>query len=1521
MEKHLNKKRCAPFLIASIFALAFFVLPILNIEAASTSAKYAGTATDKGGGTATWTNPSRAAGSNTSDAATAALPSNGNTSTKLALTNFGFTSSDIPAGATINGISVAVDWGSSNNKTIDNLVQLTKDGSTLIGSNKAASGTHGHQVQTYGGAADTWSAGLAQTDIASNSNFGVILQYTKNGTGQPGEVVSVYDVTITVTYTLNNPLPTTTSISPTSKTAGDSGFTLTVNGTNFISSSVVNFAGSARATTYVSSTQVTAAILTSDLTTAGTFNITVTNPTPGGGTSNAQVLTVNPAISKFVIINPTDGTVDAPITVTVQAQRTDNSIDTSYQQDVTLVASGSATGAGLVDIINGVGTKNISDTVAETVNLSLSDTQGTGLNVSSTQDVVFSAGVVKQFSLNNPGDMYAKTRLGYTVTRKDQFGNLVTSGSSTVYLYTSSTSSSKKFYDAATSGNIITSIGITSGHSSANFWYYDETPGTYTITASDNSSAPDGATGIADGTDSVIVNPVAVKFVILPATNITVDAPAVITVQAQKPDNSVDTNYQNDVTLNTTGAATGGGLVNIINGVGTKNISDTVAETITLSLTDSQTTGLDVSSTQPVVFAGGATARFVLSHPVTLAAGSRAQYTVIRKDQYNNLTTAGATTVYFYSTSSGANKKFYDAATSGNIITSIIIADGQSAANFWYYDEAPGTYSITASDNPSAPGGINGITDGVDSLAVTAGPVAKFILNNPGDMTAATRLGYTVSRRDQFNNLVTSGDSVVYLYSNSPGPLAFYDASINGNVILSITIANGNSSANFWYYDETPGTYTITASDNSAAPGGINGITDGTDAVVVNAAPIVATRYVILNPGNGTVDAPVSVTIQAQDANGNVDATIQTGVTLNTSSGTGGGLVPIANGVGTMNIRDTAAETVNLSLTDSQTTNLNVSSTASIIFSTGAVAQFAINNPGDMSAGTRLGYTVTRKDQFGNLVTGGATTVYLYGLPSAITKKFYDSASSGSVITFVNITDGNSSAQFWYYDEKAETASVVVSDNSTAPDGPAGIADISDSVTVSAGPVAKFILNNPGDMTASTRLEYTVSRQDQFGNPVTAGVTLVYLYTSSTGANAKFYDSATGGLAVTSIPVDDGHSSANFWYYDETPGTWIITVSDSTPTPNGNAGVADDADSVTVSTIPIVATRFVILSPDASQIGVPASVVVQAEDANSNIDTTYQTGVTLNTSGTATGAGLVNIINGVGTIQINDATAEIVLLSLSDTQTTGLDVSSAAQINFSASPPVFIGGMSGGYAPPVGGVSFSGRAYPGANLSIAAVTATENVIKQGAASSSDGSFKITFTGLSVGARAFALLVQDKDGRIAQSKVYDLNLLNADSVLEVNNIIVSPTIGFPRPTITKGDFLAVVGYAAPSSKLLIEVDGQLIAADITAGTDGSYKYLYNTALLDIGSHTIRARQVTFDGVQSEFSPQKVFFTTNLLVPKTDFNNDGKIDISDWSIFLAHWLSTDPATRLLDDLNGDGKVDASDFSIFIRTLRIQ
>jgi 6-phosphogluconolactonase (cycloisomerase 2 family) len=100
-----------------------------------------------------------------------------------------------------------------------------------------------------------------------------------------------------------NQTPTITSISPSSAAAGGLTFSLQINGTNFIASSRVNFGGSAPATTFVNSTQLNANIPASSIASTGMPTVTVTNPAPGGGTSNAINFPVTSAATSAPMIN------------------------------------------------------------------------------------------------------------------------------------------------------------------------------------------------------------------------------------------------------------------------------------------------------------------------------------------------------------------------------------------------------------------------------------------------------------------------------------------------------------------------------------------------------------------------------------------------------------------------------------------------------------------------------------------------------------------------------------------------------------------------------------------------------------------------------------------------------------------------------------------------------------------------------------------------------------------------------------------------------------------------------------------------------------------------------------------------------------------------------------------------------------------------------------------------------------------------------------------------------------------
>src|ERR1022692_3945706 len=93
----------------------------------------------------------------------------------------------------------------------------------------------------------------------------------------------------------NNPQPAITSLSPSSVPAGSSPLTLTINGSGFIASSTVTFNGVSHAARFVNSGQLTITLAASDLAAAGSLAVVVSNPAPGGGSSNAAAFTVQPA--------------------------------------------------------------------------------------------------------------------------------------------------------------------------------------------------------------------------------------------------------------------------------------------------------------------------------------------------------------------------------------------------------------------------------------------------------------------------------------------------------------------------------------------------------------------------------------------------------------------------------------------------------------------------------------------------------------------------------------------------------------------------------------------------------------------------------------------------------------------------------------------------------------------------------------------------------------------------------------------------------------------------------------------------------------------------------------------------------------------------------------------------------------------------------------------------------------------------------------------------------------------------
>jgi len=130
-------------------------------------------------------------------------------------------------------------------------------------------------------------------------------------TPQPGG-----GTTSTLPFAINPqtpPVPSISSISPTSVLAGSNPFQLFITGSNFVplSSAAVN--GDNRAVTVVNSTQLNVPINSTDIASAGQVQIVVVNPAgpasaPGGGSSNPVNLIVTNPVPAITSLSPADFT-------------------------------------------------------------------------------------------------------------------------------------------------------------------------------------------------------------------------------------------------------------------------------------------------------------------------------------------------------------------------------------------------------------------------------------------------------------------------------------------------------------------------------------------------------------------------------------------------------------------------------------------------------------------------------------------------------------------------------------------------------------------------------------------------------------------------------------------------------------------------------------------------------------------------------------------------------------------------------------------------------------------------------------------------------------------------------------------------------------------------------------------------------------------------------------------------------------------------------------------------------------
>ena len=188
---------------------------------------------------------------------------------------------------------------------------LTVNGSNFVSGATVHFGTTDHAGTVNGGGTQV-TAVIASTEILTGGIIPVTVTNPSPGGGAS---------TPAVTFTINNQLPTTSALSPTSAATGGAAFTLTITGSKFVSGTTVNFGGTIHAAdvVVVDATHVSATIAASEIASAGSRSVTVTNPAPGGGTSTpALTFAVNNPLPTTSGLSPSSATAGGPaFTLTV----------------------------------------------------------------------------------------------------------------------------------------------------------------------------------------------------------------------------------------------------------------------------------------------------------------------------------------------------------------------------------------------------------------------------------------------------------------------------------------------------------------------------------------------------------------------------------------------------------------------------------------------------------------------------------------------------------------------------------------------------------------------------------------------------------------------------------------------------------------------------------------------------------------------------------------------------------------------------------------------------------------------------------------------------------------------------------------------------------------------------------------------------------------------------------------------------------------------------------------------------
>jgi hypothetical protein len=430
--------------------------------------------------------------------------------------------------------------------------------------------------------------------------------------------------------------------------------------------------------------------------------------------------------------------------------------------------------------------------------------------------------------------------------------------------------------------------------------------------------------------------------------------------------------------------------------------------------------------------------------------------------------------------------------------TQAMLATGGQRGDFLTFDPNDDSLMVTQ-------------TDRIVRIKFPTGPAVSFRIDAASSVLPGQPFVATVTAVDADGRVATGYSGTVKFTSSDAYP---------GLVPPTFTFTPGDNSAHaFAAAFFTAGTQMLTVQDAS------NSSIAGSATLTVNAAP--ATHLKITVPSNTVAGSPSDATVAALDAYGNADPSY-TGTVSFTSTDSGSGTVLPANytfvaadkGMHTFSGGVTLVGAGSQTLAVADRSNADFTASASVLVMPAAATQLVLSAPPTTMAGTAFDVTIAALDPYGNVDTnyhGGVSFRSTDTHPGMLPSDYPFSSADKGTHTFTGVMLFTAAAQSLTAQDTANSSLTA-----TVP------------ITVTPGPVLKFVIAAPASVSAGKPFSVTVTAYDAYGNLET-GYTGTITFSSSDPSPALL------PADYTFTPGDDGTQNFGVVFFTRGQQTLIVT--------------------------------------------------------------------------------------------------------------------------------------------------------------------------------------------------------------------------------------------------------------------------------------------------------------------------------------------------------------------------------------------